>query len=176
MAVADCSGALREGSGVVMWAEVSGEGGAGEFGVAGRSEAIRGLGCEVVRSARTNAVPGYPLMTRDVSAAMIRRRCARRGGQIADIRWCEAIRSCKAVAAVLRELVGFCRSLVLESSERCHTPKDSRGKCPGSLGAQYIWLCLYASKVVYRGSRSGLEAVTGPCCGPGRWKSSSSFP
>lgn len=71
MAVADCSRALAEGSGVVMWAENSGEGEAGEFGVAGRSEAIRGLGCEVVASARTNAAAGYPLMTREVLAVML---------------------------------------------------------------------------------------------------------
>lgn len=54
-----------------MWAEVSGEREAGEFGVVGRSEAIRGLGCEVVSSARTNAEAGYPLMTRGVLAAML---------------------------------------------------------------------------------------------------------
>lgn len=44
-----------EGSGVVVWAEITGEEEAGGFGVAGRSEAIRGLGYGVVSSARTNA-------------------------------------------------------------------------------------------------------------------------
>jgi hypothetical protein len=71
VAVAGCSGALAGGSGVVTWAEVSGEGEAGEFGVAGRSEAIRGLGCEVVRSASSNAAAGYPWMTREVLARML---------------------------------------------------------------------------------------------------------
>lgn len=54
-----------------MGAESTGEGEAGGFGVAGRSEAIRGLGCEVVSSARTNAEAGYPLMTRGVLAAIV---------------------------------------------------------------------------------------------------------
>ena len=71
MAAADRSGALAEGVGVVMWAEVSGEGEAVGFGVAGRSEAIRGLGCEVVVSARTNAAAGFPLMTRELLAVTL---------------------------------------------------------------------------------------------------------
>lgn len=71
MAVAGCSGALVGGSGVVMWAEVTGEGEAGVFGVAGRSEAIRELEFEVVSSARTNAEAGYPLMTRQVLAVTL---------------------------------------------------------------------------------------------------------
>lgn len=37
-----CSEALAAGSGVLRWAEIAGEEEAGEFGVAGRSEAIRG--------------------------------------------------------------------------------------------------------------------------------------
>ena len=64
VAVAGCSGALAEGSGVVIRAEVSRDGEAGEFGVVGRSEAIRGVRSEVVSSARTNAGSGYPQMTR----------------------------------------------------------------------------------------------------------------
>lgn len=55
VAVAGCSGALAEDSGMVVRAEVIREEEAGEFGVAGRSEAIRGLGSGVVSSARTNA-------------------------------------------------------------------------------------------------------------------------
>lgn len=65
-AAAGCSGALAAGSGGVIWAEIGGEEGAGGFGVAGRSEAIRGVGYEFVSSARTNAEAGYPLMTREV--------------------------------------------------------------------------------------------------------------
>jgi hypothetical protein len=44
---------------------------AGGFGVAGRSEAIRGLGYGVVASARTNALADYPLMTRAALAAVL---------------------------------------------------------------------------------------------------------
>lgn len=71
MVVASCSVALVEGSGLVRWAEVTGEGEDGGFGVAGRSEAIRGLGFGVVSSARTNAWAGYAQMTREVLAAVL---------------------------------------------------------------------------------------------------------
>lgn len=40
---------------MVIWAEVSREGEVEGFGVAGWSEAIRGIGFGVVSSARTNA-------------------------------------------------------------------------------------------------------------------------
>lgn len=59
------------GPGVIMWAEDIGKRGAGGFGVAGRSEAIRGLGYGVVSSARTNALADYPLMTRAALAAVL---------------------------------------------------------------------------------------------------------
>lgn len=42
------------------WAESSGEGGAGEFGVAGRSEAFGEGTVGAVSSARTNAGASYP--------------------------------------------------------------------------------------------------------------------
>lgn len=60
---ADGSEVLAAGAEVVEGAEITGEGEAGEFGVAGRSEAIRGGGIGVVSSARTNAGAGYPQMT-----------------------------------------------------------------------------------------------------------------
>lgn len=53
--MAGCSRAVADDSGIVVWAENSGEGEAGGFGVAGRSEAIRGVWFGVVPSARTNA-------------------------------------------------------------------------------------------------------------------------
>jgi hypothetical protein len=71
VAVVGGSGALADGSGVIMWAEDIGNGGAWGFGVAGRSEAIRGLGYGVVSSARTNALADYPLMTREALAAVL---------------------------------------------------------------------------------------------------------
>jgi hypothetical protein len=71
VAVVGGSRVLAAVSGVIMWAEDIGKREAGGFGVAGRSEAIRGLGYGVVASARTNALADYPLMTRAALAAVL---------------------------------------------------------------------------------------------------------
>lgn len=92
------SGALAAGSGEGMGAESPGEGEGGGFGVAGRSEAIRGLGYGVVASARTNAEAGYPLMTRELLAArrwaMVRRVRGERSSDSSQARALEAQRGC----------------------------------------------------------------------------------
>ena len=64
MGVAGCSEALADDSGVVMWAEIVGEVEAWGFGMAGWSEAIRGIRFGIVSSARTKAEAGYPQMVR----------------------------------------------------------------------------------------------------------------
>ena len=51
---AGCWGGAVVSSGVVEWAEMTGEVEAGVFGMAGSAEAIRGEGIGVVSSARTN--------------------------------------------------------------------------------------------------------------------------
>lgn len=61
---AGCSSeGLAVESEVVEWAEITGEGEGGEFGVAGSAEAIRGGAIGVVSSARTTVGEGYGQMT-----------------------------------------------------------------------------------------------------------------
>lgn len=68
---AGCSKAVVVGSGVVIWAEIVGEVEAGGFGMAGWSEAIRGIRFGIVSSARTKAEAGYPQMVRKVLAEVL---------------------------------------------------------------------------------------------------------